>query len=119
MSNPRKLINVKILGASQKNLDEFVNENKGFLFKETYAGIKQAIRRNKSVAEICNVNTNSATVVIGKEHWESALSSSLGYYESNDEFEMCKEISSTLKLLRNEDRSLRLTKTISGSVIAS
>jgi hypothetical protein len=119
MSNLRKLINIKVLGASQKNLDEFVNENKSFLFKETYVGIKQAIRRNKLLAEICNVNTNSTTIVIGKEHWESALSSSLGYYESNDEFEICKEISSTLKLLRNENRPLRLTKTISGSVIAS
>ena len=113
MSKPRKLINVRVLGASQTHLREFVNENKGSLFAETFAGIKQAIRKNQKTAIICSVNTNSATAVIEKEGWENALSSSLGYYESVDEFEMCKEINTTLKLLRNEDRSLKLTKTIS------
>ena len=113
MSKPRKLINVKVLGASQIYLREFVNENKGSLFAETFAGIKQAIRKNQKTAIICSVNTNSATAVIEKEGWENALSSSLGYYESVDEFEMCKEINTTLKLLRNEDRSLKLIKAIS------
>ena len=113
MSKPRKLINVRVLGASQTHLREFVNENKGSLFAETFAGIKQAIRKNQKTAIICSVNTNSATAVIEKQGWENALSSSLGYYESIDEFEMCKEINTTLKLLRNEDRSLTLTKTIS------
>ena len=113
MSKPRKLINVKVLGASQTHLREFVNENKGSLFAETFAGIKQAIRKNQKTAIICSVNTNSATAVIEKEGWENALSSSLGYYESIDEFEMCKEINTTLKLLRNEDRSLKLIKAIS------
>ena len=113
MSKPRKLINVKVLGASQTHLREFVNENKGSLFAETFAGIKQAICKNQKTAIICSVNTNSATAVIEKEGWENALSSSLGYYESVDEFEMCKEINTTLKLLRNEDRSLKLIKTIS------
>jgi hypothetical protein len=113
MSKPRKLINVKVLGASQTHLREFVNENKGSLFAETFAGIKQAIRKNQKTAIICSVNTNSATAVIEKEGWENALSSSLGYYESVDEFEMCKEINTTLKLLRNEDRSLKLIKAIS------
>ena len=113
MSKPRKLINVKVLGASQTHLREFVNEDKGSLFAETFAGIKQAIRKNQKTAIICSVNTNSATAVIEKEGWENALSSSLGYYESVDEFEMCKEINTTLKLLRNEDRSLKLIKAIS------
>ena len=113
MTKPRKLINVKVLGASQTHLREFVNENKGSLFAETFAGIKQAIRKNQKTAIICSVNTNSATAVIEKEGWENALSSSLGYYESVDEFEMCKEINTTLKLLRNEDRSLKLIKAIS------
>ena len=113
MSKPRKLINVKVLGASQTHLREFVNENKGSLFAETFAGIKQAIRKNQKTAIICSVNTNSATAVIEKEGWENALSSSLGYYEFVDEFEMCKEINTTLKLLRNEDRSLKLIKAIS------
>ena len=113
MSKPRKLINVRVLGASQTHLREFVNESKGSLFAETFAGIKQAIRKNQKTAIICSINTNSATAVIEKEGWENALSSSLGYYESVDEFEMCKEINTTLKLLRNEDRSLKLTKTIS------
>lgn len=92
MSKPRKLINVKVLGASQTHLREFVNENKGSLFAETFAGIKQAIRKNQKTATICSVNTNSATAVIEKEGWENALSSSLGYYESIDEFEMCKKL---------------------------
>ena len=39
MTKPRKLINVKVLGASQTHLREFVNENKGSLFAETFAGI--------------------------------------------------------------------------------
>ena len=113
MTKPRKLINVKVLGASQTHLREFVNENKDSLFAETFAGIKQAIRKNKKEATICSINTNSATAVIEKQGWESALSSSLGYYESIDEFEMCKEINTTLKLLRNEDRSPKSIKKIS------
>tara|TARA_R110000822_G_scaffold67141_1_gene163693 strand:+ start:407 stop:766 length:360 start_codon:yes stop_codon:yes gene_type:complete len=118
MSKPRKLINVKLLGASQTHLREFIDDNKGFLFAETFAGIKQAIRRNQSVATICSINTNSATATIEKEGWENALSSSLGYYESLNEFEKCGEINLTLKLLRNEKRPARFSQTISGSVIA-
>ena len=115
----RKLINLRVIGNSEKLLNQFIDTNKGYIFKETYAGIKHAIRQNKSIAEICNVNTNSATAVIPKDGWENALSSSLGYYESIDEFEMCRDINTTLKTLRNVKRSTKLSKTISGSVITS
>ena len=40
--------------------------------------------------------------------WENALSSSLGYFESEDQFELCKDINTTLKMLRHE----RTTKPI-------
>jgi hypothetical protein len=73
----RKLINLRVIGNSSKLLNEFINNNKAYIFKETYAGIKHAIRQNKSVAEICNVNTNSAVATITKDGWENALSSSL------------------------------------------
>ena len=115
----RKLLNLRVIGSSKKLLDQFVYKNQSYIFKETYAGIKHAIRQNKSIAEICNVNTNSATATLSKDGWESALSSSLGYFESVDEFEMCKDINITLKTLRNVKRSTTLSKTISGSVITS
>ncbi len=115
----RKLLNLRVIGNSEKLLNQFINTNKGYIFKETYAGIKHAIRQNKSIAEICNVNTSSATAVIPKNGWENALSSSLGYFESIDEFEMCRDINITLKTLRNVKRSTKLPKTISGSVITS
>lgn len=111
-------MNVRVVGASQKHLKEFIDKNKSSLFSETFAGIKHAIRTNKSVADICNVNTTSALMTIEKTGWENALSSSLGYFESIDEFEKCKEINFTLKMLRNEKRPTRLAQTISGSVTA-
>ena len=39
---------------------------------------------------------------------KNALSSSLGYFESVDEFEICKDINTTLKTLRNVKRSTKL-----------
>jgi hypothetical protein len=69
----RKLLNLRVVGNSDKLLNQFIDKNKAYIFKETYAGIKHAIRQNKSVAEICNVNTNSAVATIPKEGWENAL----------------------------------------------
>tara|TARA_B100000902_G_scaffold313894_1_gene304464 strand:+ start:672 stop:1025 length:354 start_codon:yes stop_codon:yes gene_type:complete len=114
----RKLLNLRVIGNSEELLSKFINKNKAYIFKETYAGIKHAIRQNKSIAEICNVNTNSATATIPKKGWENALSSSLGYFESIDEFETCRDINITLKTLRNV-RPTSISKTVSGSVITS
>ena len=115
----RKLLNLRVIGNSEKLLNQFIDKNKAYIFKETYAGIKHAIRQNKSVAEICSVNTNSAIATLPKEGWENALSSSLGYFESVDEFEMCRDINTTLKTLRNVKRSTKFSKAVSGSAIAS
>jgi len=115
----RKLLNLRVIGNSEKLLNQFIDTNKAYIFKETYAGIKHAIRQNKSVAEICSVNTNSAIATLPKSGWENALSSSLGYFESVDEFEMCRDINTTLKTLRNVKRSTSLSKAISGSAVTS
>jgi len=115
----RKLLNLRVIGNSEKLLNQFIDKNKAYIFKETYAGIKHAIRQNKSVAEICSVNTNSAIATLPKSGWENALSSSLGYFESVDEFEMCRDINTTLKTLRNVKRSTSLSKAISGSAVTS
>lgn len=115
----RKLINLRIIGNSEELLSHFVEQNKEYIFKEAYAGIKQAIRQNKSVAEICSINSNSAIATISKEGWENALSSSLGYFVSVEDFETCKDIDTTLKMLRYGKRSSRFSKEVTGSVVAS
>ena len=79
-----------MIGVSDEALDHFIKNNKSFLFLETFSGIKQAIRRNKSIAEICSVNSKDVIATIEKEGWENALSSSLGFFESEDKFELCK-----------------------------
>ena len=114
----RKLLNLKVIGHSPKLLKEFINDNKSNIFKETFSGIKHAIRQNKNIAEICSVNTDIAIATIAKKDWENALSSSLGYFESNDEYEMCGDINYTLKTLRNA-RSTKQSKAISGSAVTS
>jgi len=114
----RKLLNLKVVGHSPKLLREFINDNKYNIFRETFSGIKHAIRQNKNIAEICSVNTDIAIATIAKKDWENALSSSLGYFESNDEYEMCGDINYTLKMLRNV-RSTRQSKAISGSAVTS
>ena len=76
------------------------------------------VNQNKDIAEICSINNDIAIATIAKKDWENALSSSLGYFESNDEYEMCGDINYTLKLLRNV-RSTKQPKTISGSAITS
>tara|TARA_R110000803_G_scaffold147060_1_gene212720 strand:+ start:43 stop:402 length:360 start_codon:yes stop_codon:yes gene_type:complete len=119
MSNPRKLSNIRLTGISEKGLDNFVKENKGFIFYETWAGIKQAVRRNRLTAEICTVNSPNDIVTIDRDEWENALSSSLGYFESRDEFEQCREIKFTINLLQYGKKQLRTPQTISGSVITS
>ena len=108
----RKLLNLKVIGHSPKLLNEFINDNKFNIFKEAFSGIKHAIRQNQNVAEICSVNTDVAVATIAKKDWENALSSSLGYFESNDEYEMCGDINYTLKMLRNV-RSTKQPKGIS------
>ena len=114
----RKLLNLKVIGHSPKLLKEFINDNKSNIFKETFSGIKHAIRQNKSIAEICSVNTDIAVATIAKKDWENALSSSLGYFESIDQYEMCGDINYTLKMLRNV-RSTKQSKAISGSAVTS
>jgi hypothetical protein len=114
----RKLLNLKVIGHSPKLLNEFINDNKFNIFKEAFSGIKHAIRQNQNIAEICSVNTDVAVATIAKKDWENALSSSLGYFESNDEYEMCGDINYTLKLLRNA-RSTKQSKAISGSAVTS
>ena len=114
----RKLLNLKVVGHSPKLLNEFINNNKSNIFRETFSGIKHAIRQNKDTAEICSVNTDIAIATIAKKDWESALSSSLGYFESMDQYEMCGDINYTLKLLRNA-RSTKQSKKISGSATTS
>ena len=114
----RKLLNLKVVGHSPKLLREFINDNKYNIFRETFSGIKHAIRQNKSIAEICSVNTDISVATIAKKDWENALSSSLGYFESNDEYEMCGDINYTLKMLRNV-RSTKQSKAISGSAVTS
>ena len=114
----RKLLNLKVVGHSPKLLNEFINDNKSNIFRETFSGIKHAIRQNKDTAEICSVNTDIAIATIAKKDWESALRSSLGYFESMDQYEMCGDINYTLKLLRNA-RSTKQPKKISGSVTTS
>ena len=114
----RKLLNLRIIGNSQELLDQFIDQNKEYIFKEAYSGIKQAIRQNRATAEICSVNTDSAIAIIPKEGWEIALSSSLGYFISVEDFEMCKDIDTTLKMLRYGKRSTRFTKEVTGSVVA-
>jgi hypothetical protein len=105
MSKDRQLTNLRVIGVSGEALDHFVNNNKSFLFLETVSGIKQAMKKNKTVAEICSVNSTNVIAVIEKAGWENALSSSLGYFESEDRFEVCEQINTTLKLLRNERTS--------------
>ena len=114
----RKLLNLKVVGHSPKLLNEFINDNKSNIFKETFSGIKHAIRQNKDTAEICSVNTDIAIATIAKKDWENALSSSLGYFESIDQYEICGDINYTLKLLRNA-RSTKQSKKISGSATTS
>ena len=114
----RKLLNLKVVGHSPKLLNEFINDNKSNIFRETFSGIKHAIRQNKDTAEICSVNTDIAIATIAKKDWENALSSSLGYFESMDQYEMCGDINYTLKLLRNA-RSTKQSKKISGSATTS
>lgn len=115
----RKLLNLRVVGNSEKLLNQFIDNNKEYIFKETYAGIKHALRQNKQIAEICSVNTDSAIATLPKDGWENALSSSLGYFESKDKFEMCTDINNTLKMLRNAKRSSIQSKTISGSTTPS
>ena len=100
-----------MMGISNEALDHFVENNKSFLFLETFSGIKQAIRRNKSIAEICSVNSKDVIATIEKEGWENALSSSLGFFESEDKFELCKEINTTLKMLHH-GRTIKSAETI-------
>ena len=115
----RKLLNLRVIGNSKQLLNQFIDNNKEYIFRETYRGIKYAINKDKNVAEICSINTNSAIATIPQVGWENALSSSLGYFESVDEFEMCKEINDTLKMLYNTKRSTKYSKTISGSVVTN
>ena len=114
----RKLLNLKFIGNSSKLLGDFIDSNKSYIFRETHAGIKQALRQKKSSAEICSVNTNSAIATIPKEGWENALGSSLGYFESVDEFEICQDIHKTIKLLHHA-RSSEQSQKISRSVTTS
>jgi len=115
----RKLLNFRIIGNDSEILESFINKHKFYIFKETFNGIRYALNQNKDIAEICSINTDNAIATIEQKHWENALSSSLGYFESQDEYELCNNINRCIKKLQNGNRSLKQLETISGSITTS
>ena len=44
----RKLLNLRVIGNSRQLLNQFIDNNKEYIFRETYKGIKHAIDQDKN-----------------------------------------------------------------------
>jgi len=105
MGKQRPFFKIEIYDDDPIALKKFVDDQKNLLFNEAFVGIKSAMRKNSTEAIICYINDINIRATLPKEDWNNALSSSLGYFESNDEYEKCLEINSLLKQLQHEPRS--------------
>ena len=105
MGKQRPFFKIEIYDDDPVALKRFVDDQKDLLFNEAFIGIKSAYRKNRSEAILCFINDISLRATLPKSDWVNALSSSLGYFESQDEFEKCFEINTLLKQLQHEPRS--------------
>ena len=68
--------------------EEFVT----FMFKNTIAAIKQAIRKNKSECVIYSIQNYNVTVAIKKEHYKMFLNKAIRHYEKLEDYTQCSEL---------------------------
>ena len=68
--------------------DEFVT----FMFKNTIAAIKQAIRKNKSECVIFDILNYNLKVAIKKEHYKTFLNKAIRHYETLEDYAQCSEL---------------------------
>ena len=96
-----------ILELSFNNRDEFEEyffgpyAEKEFIFDSIFNGIKEAIRLDKEVTTFAKVHFKGDPVPvyldIPKDNWIDSLENALRFYEKNDLFEKCIDVSNTIK----------------------
>jgi hypothetical protein len=63
-----------------------------FIYEHTPAGISDALSKRKTTAQLFRVNNTEEYVELSKDQWVSAIDSCIKYYEKQEKFEKCANL---------------------------
>lgn len=63
-----------------------------FIYEHTTAGISDALSKRKTTAQLFRVNNTEEYVELSKDQWVSAIDSCIKYYEKQEKFEKCANL---------------------------
>lgn len=90
-------IELVIYEQEQINLLKESIEFKTFVFEKVLTSIKDAIKNKLNEAKVLNVINFNYSLIINKSQYKDVLNSILKFYEEQEEYLKCKEITKIIK----------------------
>jgi hypothetical protein len=63
-----------------------------FIYTETPKAVQEAIRTNKQVATLFEINNQDVYLEIKKEDWEKAIDKCIAFYSEKEKYEICTNL---------------------------
>lgn len=91
-------INVIFAGDGEVSVEEIekIPQIKEYMFHESIESITDAVKNNKNVATLFEINKSGIFLELNKDQWSSALNEARIHYEKKEEFERCLLITNLL-----------------------
>ena len=92
-----------------ENVTDFILESEEvqrFIYEHTPAGISDALSKRKTIAQLFRLNNTEEYIELSKDQWVSAIDSCIKYYEKQEKFEKC----ANLTTLRSKIKTRKSTK---------
>jgi hypothetical protein len=92
-------LNIELVIYEQEQINSLKEsvEFKTFIFKHVLISIKDAIKNKLNEAKILNVVNFNYTLIINKTQFKDILNTILKFYEEQEEYLECKEITKLIK----------------------
>jgi len=92
-------LNIELIIYEQEQINSLKEsvEFKTFIFKHVLISIKDAIKNKLNEAKILNVVNFNYTLIINKTQFKDILNTILKFYEEQEEYLECKEITKLIK----------------------
>ena len=75
-------------------------EVQNFIYEHTTAGISEAISKRRKTAELFRLNNTDQYIELPKEQWINAIDSCIKYYEKQEKFEKCANLTTLRSKLK-------------------
>ena len=97
----RKIKQIQISYSNKRELKELSNkeEFRNIIMKNSFESIKEAIKNKWTTVELFDIVNLSIIIKLSSLYFPSALKKISKYFEENEEYEKCAEITNILKNL--------------------